>query len=216
MHIITIYGRKGGTGRSMLTKALAAALVAKGRRVAIADATQNAGYPNLTSHALWAARCHAEGISDATLSVFLVGDGGSLADALARARQRGAEIALIDTQARITPHHDVAARLTDLVLVPFIGRMEATTVGAHLGEAGDRAPIFGVDAGVQGGDVRRRHVAALYGGPMLRTALPRSELLMRMPAEGRLDRFVARLENPPAPGAEDVPSFAEAEAMRHA
>ena len=214
MHTITIYGRKGGTGRTILTMALAAALVAKCRRVAIADATLDPMCPVSICHAPWVARQHAEGTPETSLAVFPVGPEDSLADALARARQRGAEIALIDTQASVTPHHYVAAEVTDLVLVPFIGRMEAETVGAHLGEAGERVPIFGVDVGVEGGAVRRRHVAALYGGPMLHSTLPRSELFMRMPAEGRLDRFVAALETPA--DTPDAPSFAATEAMRRA
>lgn len=214
MHTITIFGLKGGSGRSMLTKVLAAALAAKGRRVAIVDTTREASRPTLTSHEAWAARCHAEGIDAGALTVLPVGDSGHLPDALAEARQRGAEIALIDTRACLTPHHAYAAMATDLVLVPFTGRLEAETVGAHLKEAGDRAPILGVNAGVGGDAARQRHAAELYRGPMLKTALPRSDLLATMPSLGRLDRLVSDLEDAPVTDMNEAPEVAEPEDMR--
>ena len=47
MHTITIPGRKGRTGGTMPAKGSATALVAKRRRAAIADATQDAIHPML-------------------------------------------------------------------------------------------------------------------------------------------------------------------------
>ena len=214
MHTITICGLKGGTGRSMLTKALAAALVAKARRVAIFDATRDAFRPLRTSHAAWAARCHAEGIHQENLEVIAVPDGRALSDGLVRARKRGLEIALIDTQAQLTCHHAVAADSADLVLMPFTGPMDAAAVGVDLVDAGDQTPIFGVSAAVRGTAISPWKTAKAYGGPILRTALPHSDLFARMPVEGRLDRIVASLDEEAED--EDRPSLAEAEDLRRA
>lgn len=233
MHTITIFGMKGGTGRTILTMALASGLVAKGRRVAIMDTTDDADYPASCSHpawmdcshTAWAAKQHDDGISPETLRVVPVKTGADLADALARTRRSGAEIALIDTRAHLTPHHAAAAEKADLVLMPFIGWVEAETISANVEGAGDRAPIFGVNAGVKGDAVRCRHAASLFGGPMLHTAMPHSELLARMPVEGRIDRLVAALDDRESAGAQntrasgpakDIPGLAEIEAMRHA
>ena len=214
MHTITIFGLKGGTGRSMLTKALAAALVAKDRRVAIFDATGDAFRPLRTSHAAWAARCHAEDISEENLEVIAVADGRALADGLVRARKRGVEIALIDTQAQPTCHHAVAAVSADLVLMPFTGPLDAAAVGADVVDDGDQIPIFGVNTAVRGTVISPWKTAKAYGGPILRTALPQSDLFARMPEEGRLDRIVASLDEE-AEG-EDSPGLAEAEDLRRA
>ncbi len=214
MHTITIFGLKGGTGRSMLTKALAAALVAKARRVAIFDATRDAVRSLQTSHAAWAARCHSEGIPEEDLEVIAVTDGRALSDGLVRARKRGVEIALIDTQAQPTCDHAVAADSADLVLVPFTGPMDAAAVGADPVDAGDQIPIFGVNAAVRGAVIPPWKTEKAYGGPILRTALPHSDLFARMPIEGRLDRIVASFDEE-AEG-EDRPGLAEAEDLRRA
>ncbi|MDO5758275.1 MAG: hypothetical protein Q4P24_12345 [Rhodobacterales bacterium] len=123
---------------------------------------------------------------------------------------------MIDTQACLTPHHAVATETADLILMPFIGRKEAETVAANLEGAGDRAPIFGVDAGVGGTAVQRRLVAELYGAPMLHTVLPRSDLLACMLMEGRLDRLVTPLDERDCDRAPEAPGFAQAWEMYHA
>ena len=198
MHTISIFGLKGGTGRTTLTMALASALVAQGRRVLVVDATDRATSGRAYTLTAWATRQHEDGTARNALEALPLTADGDLEEALARAARRGIDIALIDTEAWPNAHHPVAADTADLVLVPFLNWVEAETVSRRLEHAGETAPIFGVEAGADRDELRRRRALRSFGGPTLRTALPRSDVFARMPGMGRLDRLVAALDDPEA------------------
>ena len=215
MHTISIFGLKGGTGRTTLTMALAAALVAKDRRVLVVDATDDARRGHDTSLAGWTERQREDGLADDALEALALAADDDLKDALARAARRGIDVALVDTEAWLNGHHPVAADTADLILVPFLGWVEAETISRRLEPAGETAPIFGVEVSADKDELRRRRALGHFGGPTLRTALPRSDVFARMPGMGRLDRHVAALDDPGAADAQAV-GFAEAESLRQA
>ncbi|WP_299845450.1 cellulose synthase operon protein YhjQ/BcsQ [uncultured Jannaschia sp.] len=213
MHTISIFGLKEGTGRSTLTMALAAALVAKNYRVLIVDATDGTTTRRDVSLEGWVAHQHRDGTAEDALEVCVPDSDDSLENLLTGAAWRGIGITLVDTGARLNAYHTALAQICDLVLVPFISEVDARAVTGQLTPAGDTAPLFGVEVCVSRNMLWRSRALESFGGVTLQTTLSRSDVFARMPGMGRLDRRVAALDDPEA---EDAPGLFEATDMRHA
>jgi len=106
MITIAICSQKGGVGKSLLTRALAVAALAEGRRAAILDADPQG------SSLKWSGRRPYP-----APTVRPVGPGG-LREALDACRLAGAELVFIDTPPHARPVVSLAAELADAVLVP--------------------------------------------------------------------------------------------------
>lgn len=98
--------QKGGAGKSTLARAFAVAGLMDGRRAAIIDADPQG------TVAGWAKRRQAKAPAVVGL------DGRTLADVLADLRDKGAELAIIDTPPHVKPLVSIAATEADAVAVP--------------------------------------------------------------------------------------------------
>lgn len=106
MYTIALLNQKGGSGKSTLAECLAVAAYLDGNAVAILDMD-----PQGTSYE-WAKR--REDPDPPVRSV----QTANLADEWGKLREAGADIALIDTPARLSEWALKAAELADLVIVP--------------------------------------------------------------------------------------------------
>ena len=216
MHTITIFGLKGGTGRTTLTMALASALVAKGRRVLLVDATDESAMTRAGALLAWVACQREDGTAKDAVEARVLAADDDLEEVLARAARRGVDIALIDTDGHLNAHHSAAGGAADVVLVPFLGKLEAESVRDRLHHAGDTAPLFGIEVCMESHALRRRQAVDAFGGPVLMTALPRAGLFKRMQTTGRIDRLVADLDGPDPEGTAGAPGYIERDSIRHA
>lgn len=123
MRVISVISQKGGAGKTTLALHLAVASSMDGRNTAVIDLDPQA------SAAKWADRRNAE------VPVVLSAHASRLPQEMARVRDSGGELLILDT----APHSDSAAleaaRVSDLVLIPCrpaILDMEAITNTLHL------------------------------------------------------------------------------------
>lgn len=106
MKTITIASQKGGVGKSLLTRSLAVAALAEGRRAAILDADPQG------SAVKWSGRRPYP-----APTVRPVGQGG-LREALESYRAAGADLVLIDTPPHARPIVSLATELADAIIIP--------------------------------------------------------------------------------------------------
>lgn len=106
MRTIAILAQKGGSGKSTLAQCLAVAAEIDGKTAVILDMDPQ------VSAAAWKKRRGAD--DPAVLTV----TSGTLNDELERIRGLGADLAIIDTPARLSDWAMDAARVADLVIVP--------------------------------------------------------------------------------------------------
>ena len=140
MRVITLLAAKGGVGRTVATLALAAAYLARGRRVRVVDAGDGArGLPKDDAGDLegWWGRV-AQGTKLAgLLRVSTARDASGLLAALDCAagapEDDGAEVVLVDTAGRTDDRARLALRASDLVIAPFRNAADATWVIEGLG-----------------------------------------------------------------------------------
>ena len=140
MRVITLLAAKGGVGRTVATLALAAAYLARGRRVRVVDAGDGArGLPKDDAGDLegWWGRV-AQGTDLAgLLRVSTARDASGLLTTLDHAagapEDGGAEVVLVDTAGRTDDRARLALRASDLVIAPFRNAADATWVIEGLG-----------------------------------------------------------------------------------
>ena len=112
MKVIAVAINKGGTGKTTTTKSLATAAAAAGLNVLILDMdTQQ----NATK---WGRRRVAQQKNAFPIVRFTTE--GDLADELARAREAGCDLAIIDTPPGRNTEAPAAVEAADLVLIPFL------------------------------------------------------------------------------------------------
>jgi chromosome partitioning protein len=132
MKVIALLSQKGGSGKTTLTESLAVAAKKDGKNVAVIDLD-----PQATA-CKWGDRRNAD-------PVIISIQPARLSNALATARENGADFIIIDTPPRAADAAMVAAQAADLILVPCrptINDLEtlATTVSL-IGGAGARAKV---------------------------------------------------------------------------
>ena len=199
MHTITMLGMKGGTGRTMLTMALAAALIAKGRRVLIVDGTEDGSafgqFEVCETLQRWQRLLVEDGLAEDTLEIETFNEDDALKDLLTRARRRGVDIALVDTSNRRNDRLMTCLEAADLILVPFLGLLEAQSALSQVElPMGFDGPLFGVACALSDPVPTREEMEHVLGAPVLRTTLPRAALFQAIPSRGRLDRLVAGID----------------------
>lgn len=106
MKTIAVASQKGGVGKSLLTRSLAVAALAEGRRAAILDADPQASVVKWSGRRPYPAP-----------TVRPVGQGG-LREALTAYREAGADLVVIDTPPHARPVVSLAAELADVVIIP--------------------------------------------------------------------------------------------------
>ncbi len=199
MHTITMLGMKGGTGRTTVTMALAMAFVAKGRRVLIVDGTENGterGHVEVcVTLQRWQSLLVEDGLAEDALEIETFDADDALEDLLSRARRRGIDIVLFDTSNRRTDRLATCLEAADLILVPFLGLLEAEYSLNRIELSADRdISLFGVASALSHPAPTREEMVEALGAPVLQTTLPRAALFREMPNRGRLDRLVANLD----------------------
>jgi chromosome partitioning protein len=113
MKIIAVAIAKGGTGKSMITRSIAAAAAAGGLNVLVLD------LDNQQSTTLWSRR------RKTALPLVKFTTENDLADELTRARTAGCELVIIDTPPARSTEAPAAVEVADLVLIPCTADVEA-------------------------------------------------------------------------------------------
>lgn len=106
MHIITVMGQKGGSGKTTLALAYAVAASHQGQKVAVIDTDPQATAAN------WTDRREAE------TPWVVATPAARIKQAIATASQQGVDLLIIDTPPHASHLAAEAARLSDLVLIP--------------------------------------------------------------------------------------------------
>lgn len=106
MKTIALISQKGGSGKTTISLNLAIAATLKGKSVVVIDLDPQ------QSAARWSR------LRDNEAPVILPGHGPNLADLVARARDGGADLVIVDTAPKSESASLVAAKLADLVLIP--------------------------------------------------------------------------------------------------
>lgn len=106
MHIITVMGQKGGSGKTTVALAYAVAATQQGQKVAVIDVDPQATAAN------WTDRREAE------TPWVVATPAARIKQAIATAEQQGVDLLLIDTPPHASQLAAEAARLSHLVLVP--------------------------------------------------------------------------------------------------
>lgn len=206
MHTITLFAPKGGTGRTTATMALASGFLAVGKRVLVMDATDQAApkpyCPYPTTLRKWHGAMSVCEIHSHRLGLTEVHTPAQVADGLALAASRGADIALIDTQTMPQAPQIEALTRSDLILTPATGPFEARRavrgIATYLAEP---ANLLGLVTGCRNGADEVTDTRAAFGNtPVLRTALPWAEALADLTLHGDIPGFVGALacsENDP-------------------
>lgn len=114
MPIITLYGTKGGTGRTTSAAALALGFLQTGKYVSVIDATQDE--PWLMS---WVNKSQTDRRPNDRLSVAALNDPSEFAQVLRDHGKGPDQIVIIDTAKHVSAVRSIALDLADLVVVPF-------------------------------------------------------------------------------------------------
>ena len=139
MKVIALLSQKGGSGKTTLTQSLAIAAINDGKNVAVIDLD-----PQATA-CKWGDRRDAD-------PVIISIQPARLSNALATARENGADFVIIDTPPRAADAAMAAAQAADLILVPCrptINDLETlSTTISLIGGAGAKAKFAVILNGV--------------------------------------------------------------------
>ena len=122
MSIITLYGTKGGTGRTTSTAALALGFLQLGKCVTVIDATDDE--PWLTS---WVDHTQTGRVPNYRLIATAISNPSELARFLQDTADHPDQIVIIDTAKHVSAARGIALELADLVVVPFRHFLDAET-----------------------------------------------------------------------------------------
>lgn len=122
MSIITLYGTKGGTGRTTSAAALALGFLQIGKYVDVVDVTQDE--PWLTS---WVEKTQARRHPNYRLAATTISDPCKLAGVLQDATNDPDQIVIVDTAKYVTAARTIALDLADIIVVPFRHFLDAET-----------------------------------------------------------------------------------------
>ena len=124
MTVMAVMARKGGSGKSMLVKALASAAAASDRRALLIDSDPQG------DTAAWFARAQAGKMIPATASLIAVDDAEQLGEAIERAyRDDTADFVFVDTAGSAGAWADQVAMLSDVVVTPVLASESDLLVG---------------------------------------------------------------------------------------
>lgn len=189
MHTIIFFAPKGGSGRTTSVMATASAFIASGHRVGVIDMTEEARRsPKLGQSFIrqWHASMLASGIGSDQLVTASAWDFDNFHNVKQQFLDAGCTRILIDTPKATNRLIDYAMLDSDLIVMPFISYFEAAWISHWV--TSNLCPIrkmIGLATGLTGTD---EHQAvsknALYGLPILKNSLPRSDVFERQLLDG--------------------------------
>lgn len=189
MHTITFFAPKGGSGRTTAVMATASAFIDTGYRVGVIDMTEEARLaPKIGPSVIkqWEASMLASGAKSNQLMTASAWDFESFSDTKQQFLDAGCTRILIDTPKATNRLIDYAMLDSDLIVMPFISYFEAAWISHWV--TSNLCPIrkmIGLATGLTGTD---EHQAvsknALYGLPIFKNSLPRSDVFERQLLDG--------------------------------
>lgn len=209
MRIITFFANKGGSGRSVATMALASGFLAQGKRVAVMDCTGLAGCnpngPHPSTLQNWMKQMAACKFRPPRLELIECLTPEKVEDSAAAADERGIDILLIDTAARIREPQIAALGIADLIIAPAISPFEARCVlegiDEYLGPAED---VMCLVNGCRNGAAEAAETRHTFGHhTVFLSELPWAEALSDQILNGDIGHFTNSLACRP-----DKPGFA--------
>lgn len=207
MNTITFFAVKGGAGRTISTMALASGFLALGKRVAVMDCTDLAGsnpngrHPSTLQN--WMKQMATSKARRPQLELTECWTCEQVEDSLAAIEARGVDVVLIDTTARLTEPQLSVLGLSDLIIAPATGPIEAKcTVKGISDYLGTSEHLLGLIAGCRSGKSEAAETRAAFGlHKVLRSELPWAETLSDQFLNGDIADHVSVLAcKPSCPG----------------
>ncbi|MEM9360918.1 MAG: hypothetical protein AAGB04_32505 [Pseudomonadota bacterium] len=215
MHTITFFANKGGSGRTIATMALASGFLAQGKRVAVMDCSDLAGYASSPLHQ-WVTQMAACKFRAPQLELIECQTREGVEDNAAAVNASGVDVLLIDTSARICEPQLVALGLADLIIAPATGPFEAKCIVEGISEylcTPDH--LLGLICGCRNGASEAAETRAAFGYQcVFQSELPWAEALSDQILHGDIAHFVSSLTC--KPGKPGFARFREAQAARTA
>ncbi len=198
MHKITFFANKGGSGRTTSTMALASGFLAQGKRVAVLDCSDLAGYAESPLRA-WLKQMETSRLSKPELNLIESQTREEVEDAVAAAQTSGVEVLLIDTPARIYEPQAVALNFADLVIAPAIGPLDSKRISAGISEHLDEIEkVLGLVICFESNSPQAAKTRQNFGyNSVLKSELPWAEVLSEQMLNGDIAHFVAKLARQP-------------------
>ncbi|KIN62576.1 CbiA domain containing protein [Sulfitobacter noctilucicola] len=209
MHTITFFASKGGSGRTIATMALASGFLAQGKRVAVMDCTDLAGSnpsgPHPSTLQNWIKQMAACKFRPPRLELIECRTPEEVEDSAAAADERGIDILLIDTAARIREPQIAALGVADLVIAPAISPFEARCILDGIDEyLGPTEDLMCLVNGCRNGAAEAVETRRTFGHhAVFPSELPWAEALSDQILNGDIGHFTASLACRP-----DKPGFA--------
>lgn len=196
MHTIIFFAPKGGAGRTTAVMATASAFIASGHRVGVLDMTEDVRRsPKLSQSFIrqWQASMLASGVGSDQLVTAAAWDFESFSHAKQQFLDAGCTRILIDTPKATNRLINYAMLDSDLIVMPFTGYFEATWISHWI--TTNLCPIkkmIGLATGLTGTDAHQAVFKnALYGLPLLKNSLSRSEVFERQLVGGNFYQLEA-------------------------
>lgn len=209
MHTITFFANKGGSGRTVATMALASGFLAQGKRVAVMDCTDLAGCnpngPHPSTLQNWTKQMAACKFRPPRLQLIECRTPEEVEDSGAAADERGIDILLIDTAARIREPQIAALGVADLVIAPAISPFEARCILDGIDEyLGPTEDLMCLVNGCRNGAAEAAETRRTFGHhTVFLSELPWAEALSDQILNGDIGHFTSSLACRP-----DKPGFA--------
>lgn len=181
MFTVTFFAPKGGTGRTTALMVLASGLMSLGYRVAIVDASDEVGpsWSDDSSLYSWFEAIERNVSNRGRLKVGSCGSVEQLRELHAQAEDEGYKFLLVDTGQQPDETQLHAACLSDVVISPLSGVLEARGVSKGFSDhLNFDVPVLGIATNLSAWAEELDHVRNSFSaGSLMKTELPFSNLL---------------------------------------
>lgn len=190
MFTVTFFAPKGGTGRTTALMVLASGLMSLGYRVAIVDASDEVGpsWSDDSSLYSWYESVERNVLNKGRSKIGRCGSVEQLRELHAQIEDEGYNFLLVDTAQQPDETQLQAAYLSDVIISPLAGALEARGVSKGFSNyVNFDVPVLGIATNLSAWAEELDHIRSSFSaGSLMKTELPFSNLL-RDPSEyGRL------------------------------
>ncbi|WP_168771183.1 hypothetical protein [Palleronia sediminis] len=190
MRIITFFSPKNGAGRTTTLMTLASEIVSASKDLMLLDVPRQpfaAPEPFYSPLKAWGKLVANSWVGEGVVQTRIVGDMDGLLEATNHAADKGFEYILVDTPAQTYDFIGNVLALSDLIVVPATGTLEAALASDWFRQHPDLAEnAFGLVTGILDTTEEKLTPAAFHSIPILQTRLPRCEAYRRQQKEGHL------------------------------
>lgn len=194
MRTITFFSPKGGAGRTTVLMAMAAKLVASGTHISVLELSRTVGpCDNRVPSTLkpWEELIANSPVGHGSMTVSPVHDEDSMRHVIREALDQDREYLLIDTPSRPNDMVMDMLQMCDVIIAPAKGAMEAAFASDwFFVNSGYNKLAFGLVTGAVDQNEESQIRAAFHSLPVLKTAVPHSDVFGRQLTEGNMVEIV--------------------------